>query len=251
MIERAIVTRARLVFLLLAGLLCASSALASEPLAAAASVAVEAVNANGEAIALPAPPGRLAALIAAGKVRFEFYDADVAPRSAAAETHFEFRYSYKSVSNWKLVRPGGTDAVEISVRYRDVRLHRTHRMLLPDTLIREDLFEKPLTLHEFDHVAISSDPRLPALLKSMLHKRNASIVKVLNEHEDGFTGRPTLTDLSRISERAVQVASDQVFNEFVDLVGIRYRELDRASQSGLKPLSPEDRFRIIESATAP
>ena len=208
---------------------------------------LEAVDAKGLHVDLPSPPEELRERIHSGKVRFEFYDSKVIKRPRPGETKFEYRYEYESRSKWKLITQDGQAAIQVSVRYQDIKLERTHRISLPEEMIRDDLFQKPLTLHEFDHVAISSDKRLPALLESMLIDRNALIVKVLNEEEDEFTGKPSPKDLSRISKQFVKDASDEVFNDFVEVVSIRYRELDRISNFGLEPLSSEERQRLIET----
>jgi hypothetical protein len=85
----------------------------------------------------------------------------------------------------------------------------------------------------------------------MLKERNAVVVKWLDEEEDDFKGKPSTQDFARISKRLVQEESDRVFNDFVAVVSIRYRELDRVSEYGIVALSPEDRERIINSAPGP
>ncbi|MGV3484684.1 MAG: hypothetical protein ACO1RT_09730 [Planctomycetaceae bacterium] len=251
MIERTIVTRSWATFALQTAVLPALFALAGQAAATDAKSLPAAVDAQGHAVALPSPPEPLAGLIEIGNVEFEFYNPTVTKRAFAGETKFTFRYSYDSRVRWKLVRQQDQNAIQVSVRYRNVELQRTHRVLLPEKLLGPDLFSRALTLHEFDHVAISCDARLPGVLESMLMKRNATLVKVLDESQDGFRGTPTADDLSRISKRLVQEASDRVFDDFVAIVSIRYRELDRASDSGLKPLTPEGRRRIVESPPEP
>ncbi len=208
---------------------------------------LSAVDGRGDAVELPQPPDVLSKRIRVGKVRFEFYDPQVVKRALAGETQFEFRYSYDSRSNWKLTKKDDQPAIEVAIRYRNIKLERSHRVLLPEEMIGDDLFQRRLTLHEFDHVAISCDDRLPVLLELMLKERNAVIGKLLNEQSDRFEGQPTTEDLTRISNQFVKTASDQVFRDFVALVAIRYRELDRVSNNGLQPLSAADRDRIIDS----
>lgn len=211
-------------------------------------IILNAVDANGAAVDLPMPPSEIAEWIDEGKVRFEFYDPKITRRSFAGETEFEFQYTYKSRSSWKRKDEAGKPGIEISIQYHDIALQRSHRVLLPQEMICDDLFDQRLTLHEFDHVRISADPRLPALLASMLQERNAVVTKVLDEEEDEFTGKPSPQDLARISKRLVKNESDRVFTDFVAVVSIRYRELDRVSNYGLEKLSDEDRDRIIRSA---
>lgn len=208
---------------------------------------VKAVDASGNTVKLPEPPEELAALIERGNVSFEFYDPQVTVRSFMGETRFEYRYSFQSKSDWKRTVQDGKPAIEIKIDYRDIALEMDHVVSLPQDMIGDDLFERALTLHEFDHVRISSDPRLPALLKSMLRERNSRVVRVLDPEEHGFRGRPSNQDMARINKALVQESSDTVFNDFVSVVSIRYRELDRLSNYGRKALTEEQRQEVIES----
>ena len=245
--ERHIVIRAISLFALGAAVFCAVFACASRAVADLP----QAIDSSGQSVDLPSPPDPLARLVEIGNVRFEFYDPRLEKPPFAGETKFEFRYTFNSRSRWKLVHRQDQYAIELSVQYRQVELQRTHRVLLPEEMIGDDLFQQRLTLHEFDHLAISCDPRLPALLESMLKTRNAKIVMTLDEAKYGFSGEPTSAELTRISKRLVQEASDRVFEDFVAIVSIRYRELDRVSDSGRKPLRTEDRERIIDAPPTP
>ena len=211
---------------------------------------VVAVDGMGKPVDLPQPPESLAAQIESGKVRFEFYDPKVVQPKMAGETRYEFQYTYKSRSSWRRIELDRKPAIRISIQYSQIKLERTHRVFLPDEMIREDFFNRRLTLHEFDHVAISCDTRLPTLLESMLNERNSEIVRILDEEKHEFKGLPSPRDLARISKKLVKEASDKVFDDLVSIVAIRYQELDRISENGIKSLSPEDRYRIIESPPA-
>jgi hypothetical protein len=232
-------------------LLAGRTAIAQNPANSQDLNAVRAVDGDGKPYPVPPPPEELAKLIQQGNVSFEFYDPKIVTRSFAGETKFEFRYAYQSRSNWQRTTQDGKAAIEVKIEYQDITLERTHRVLLPQDMMADDLFTRRLTLHEFDHVRISCDPRLPGLLKAMLTERNAKIVQVLDETEHEFTGKPTAKDLARIGRQIVKDESDKVFNDFVSVVSIRYQELDRTSNYGLKPLTPEDRDRIIESPPQP
>ena len=212
---------------------------------------VKVVDGDGKPLPIPAPPEELAKLIKAGNVSFEFYDPKIVTRSFAGETKFEFRYAYRSRSNWKQIRSEGKPAIEVLIDYQEITLNRQHRILLPQEMMADDIFSRRLTLHEFDHVRISCDPRLPDLLKAMLMERNSRIVQVLDETEHEFEGKPSAQDLARIGKEIVKLESDKVFNDFVSIVSIRYQELDRVSNYGLKALPAEERFRIIESPPQP
>jgi len=212
---------------------------------------LQAINAAGQPVDLPKPPPELGKLLETGQVTIEFYDPKVSHHSFAGETHFEYQYTYDARSDWKRKDQDGKPGIEISIRYNDIRLQLSHRILLPQEMIGEDLFERSLTLHEFDHVRISADIRLAKLLEKMLKERNAVVTKVLDEEADEFSGKPTAKDFARISKRMVKEESDRVFDDFVAVVSIRYQELDRTSNYGRMPLSQDDRLRIIESEPKP
>ncbi len=207
---------------------------------------LEAKDASGDAIELPEPPEELANWIRKGKVRFEFYTPGNKPRSFDGETQFEYRYDYRCRSDWKLTRVDGKPGLEIHISYSDVKLEMTHLILLPEKMI-PNVFEQTLTKHEFDHVRISAQPGLEKVLRSMLIRRNSTIRHVLDAENDDFQGTPNEADLARISQSVINKQSDLVFEDFAELIKIRYRELDRVSRYGVEALSDEQRKQIIDS----
>ncbi len=207
---------------------------------------LEAKDASGDEVPLPEPPEDLAVWIRSGEVRFEFYSPGNKPRSFDGETQFEYRYDYRCRSDWKQTRVDGKPGLEIHVSYSDVKLEMKHLILLPQKMIH-NVFDQPLTRHEFDHVRISAQPDLEKVLRSMLVRRNSTIRHVLDADSDEFKGTPTEADLERISQAVISNQSNLVFEDFAELIKIRYRELDRISRYGIEPLSDEDRKRIIDS----
>jgi hypothetical protein len=211
-------------------------------------LAIHATDRDGSPLQLPLPPPDTLKQILMGNARFEFYDAKSSAREFAGETKFEFRYTYRTQSRWRLIEQEGKPALQISITYHNVKLFRSHRILLPEELLGDDWFNRTLTQHEFDHLAISSDSRLPALLVSMLTKRNSTITEPLDSYSS--EAPPSREELSRISSQVVAESSDKVFNDFVGLVSIRYRELDRITSHGRSPLSSAGREQLIISPLA-
>lgn len=207
---------------------------------------LEAKDASGNAVELPTPPEELAGWIRKGDVRFEFYQPGERPRSFDGETKFQYRYDYRCRSDWKQTTVDGKPGLEIRVSYSDVKLEVSHLVLLPQKML-DQVFDRPLTKHEFDHVRISAQPGLEKVLRSMLVRRNATIKHVLDAEADGFKGALTDTSLERICQAVISKQSDLVFEDFTELIKIRYRELDRVSRYGIEALSAEDRKQIIES----
>ncbi len=206
--------------------------------------AIQAIDAQGRPLELPEPPDELKRWIRLANVRFEFYDPAKSPRSFDGETKFDYRYDYRCRSDWKRVMIEGQPGIEVKVKYSAVTLEVSHVVLLPQAM-SADPFSQRLMLHEFDHVKISGQPGLDKTLREMLVRRNAVIRQVLDSERDGFEGRPTDEQMKDIGRRLISERSNQVFEDFVELVKIRYRELDRVSRYGIQELSPTDRQRIV------
>jgi len=215
-------------------------------------IAIPVSHVDGRPVELPSPPAEFLELASRANLKIEFYDPKVIQRSFAGETAFEFQYTYDSRSSWKRKQVDSKPAIEVSVKYENIKIQRTHKMTLPQILIGDEIYSHHLTRHEFDHVRLSTDPRLDPLLTTMLTERNSKITKTLDPDEDEYIGRPTAKDFQRISKAMVADASDKVFNDWVAIVSMRYRELDRVSDYGRDELSSGDRARIFEQLhTAP
>ena len=93
----------------------------------------------------------------------------------------------------------------------------------------ETFWTNPLVLHELDHLRLSADPRLA--------KRFAGLVR------SELNLRIDLEPNDRVDARWVQRQVDQYvqkqFAKISDLVKIRYQELDRLTQHGLRQI-PEN-----------
>jgi len=204
---------------------------------------------------LPAAPEPIAQLIAAGKVEFDFYDESRQQYDFAGETTFNFRYHYRCRTKYRIIEspPGDAAAaktseaelnalprsIEVSVEYVELALEHSHRMRLPSRLIGNDFFQTPLVVHEFDHVAISSDRRLQSRLAAMLQERNRVILAPL------ATAASTHEEYSELARQVARQRTQRVFDDFVALTKIRYQELDRLTAHGLEPLLPADRTRLL------
>jgi len=215
--------------------------------------------------ALPAPPAAIAKLIADGDVTYYFYNPKSEKFDFAGETTFNFHYYYRCRTRYEIVdraaddddavdrsltimatdgkdaaeEPTGSRALRVNVTYDDVVLTIAHRMRLPQYVIGDKFFEHPLVRHEFDHVAISADPRLQTHLQRMLQRRNSVLTVPV---PDTLTDRD---DLLATANGAARRASKIVFDDFVAEIKIRYQELDSITAHGIQPLPPADRDRLI------
>jgi hypothetical protein len=204
---------------------------------------------------LPAPPEAIAKLIAGGAVVFDFYDEKQNEYAFAGETTFDFHYEYRCRTRYRIIDDSESQsagdrvsedasgrALEVTLDYEDVVLKISHRMRLPSRLVDERFFDQQLVKHEFDHVAISADPRLPALLVKMLSDRNSKVVIPLSQAENESRDRLMYANISR---KTASEATTKVFEDFVSLVRIRYKELDQVTRHGIVPLPAETRLRLL------
>ncbi len=204
----------------------ASWALGAEP------VAVKAVGPDGQSVTLPPAPEPIAKLIQSGNVTFSFYDPAVQQRRYAGETKLDLRYNYRSTSRWDSHREGGKQIVTVRPRFHQIKFTRQHTILLPIGMTGELFYSRPLVQHEFDHVRISSNPAFEKQFQRWIETE----LRVL---------KLTLPDGQALDNQWVQAeikaATKQRFDRLLELIQIRYRELDRVTDHGLQPL-PEDFF---------
>lgn len=212
---------------------------------------------------LPIPPQAIMKLIADGNVVFDFYDEQRHNFAFAGETTFDFRYQYRCRTRYRIIKQPASDsptapesqsdsdptrligprqALEVTLDYEDVSLKISHRMRLPSRMVGEDFFHQRLVNHEFDHVAISADPRLPALLTRMLTARNSKVFVPLSDEEAESRDRATYAIMAR---NAAREETAKVFEDFASLIRIRYKELDQATRHGIEPLATETRLRLL------
>ena len=181
---------------------------------------------------LPDPPAPIQAWIESGRVTFEQGEREVSiqpvggPR-ITAETRYRIVYSYNSRSRWKVEK--GTREIVITVRFARIEWKPVHTIWFRNPPAAADFWTNKLVLHEFDHVRISSDPRLAVRFKQLLNDRNI-LKRTLSD--DDVVNRDFVDQLV---DRHVA----EVFSEISDLIAIRYKELDRVTNHGLD-LVPSD-----------
>lgn len=123
-------------------------------------------------------PAYFRKLIDAGKVRFEFYDPRAKPKRHPGYTGYELwidqNYSYRYTST----RRGPMRDVTIRATPEEVTFRLSHTIYLPKAYESAGRWDDPLVGHEFDHVAISVDPRLKMLADHLLRRPRTIYVTV-------------------------------------------------------------------------
>ena len=194
---------------------------------------------------LAQPPPEIAALIRNGTVKLitgggPMSDQDPLQRRGrlAGETRFTFRFRYSSHLKWQVessrsLADGGRKMVRIQVRFRSVKLLPSHQIWLRRPPSSESFWDDPVVRHEFDHVRISSHPQVEKLFRDAVKKLQRIRVPVSE----------IVTSGQRVSDQAVtsliESRMDAILKDTTEYVRIRYRELDRLTDHGLRPLPPE------------
>ena len=181
---------------------------------------------------LPEPPSDIRELIKAGLVTMEAGEREDSQTSQSspkiiAETHYRIAYNYSTRSRWQV--DSGNRRVVVTVRFRDIEWQPRHTIWFERKPATEGFWSDRLVLHEFDHVRVSTDPRVAERFEQLLRSRG-SITKSLSS---GDVVNRAFVD------RLVEEHVSKVFSEISDLISIRYKELDRVTSHGLHPL-PED-----------
>lgn len=184
--------------------------------------------------ALPEPPESRASTLTDGRVKFHFYDAKKFPRRYQGETQFIARYSNDVTYRWK-VRRDRTGVYRLSVfpEFEKIELDIEHEVLLPVELAGDGFYSHPLVLHELDHVRISSDPRFAKAFRDWIKNELREIVIEVVPPADG--------NYREIAVGEVRRRTEALFQRLLQLIKVRYQELDRETKHGTLSL-PDDFF---------
>lgn len=188
---------------------------------------------------LPPPPTELRQLVEIGRVTFESADGLQTERASklesrfAAETRFLISFNFETRTSWRMSANG--DEIHITVLLRRFRWEPVHTIWFRKRPAEEGFWSSPLVLHEFDHVRLSTDPRL-----------KASFDRLLREPIE--FSRPRASD-KRVDQPLVNRLADEhiqeMFQKVLELIQIRYRELDRETMHGKRPLGDSSPLRQV------
>jgi hypothetical protein len=176
----------------------------------------------------PAPPD-LQPLIKAGRVAFKFYDPQKDPRQHSGLATFKVTLTYKHRPALRRDMKGGRTRRIVVPHFIKLAVHIRHEVLLPNDIATETFWSDTLVRHEFDHVAISSDPRVTRLLQHMLRNLRIEIAE------------QTLADEKRLN----QLITDEVEKRGHAIHGLleaNYLLLDQATEHGTRPLPDREAF---------
>jgi hypothetical protein len=183
-----------------------------------------------------APPG-IKRLIDIGQVTFETDDLELTQRNKQGLTLFRFDYRYRYRFSTSIAKPqDGSDIprilVSASIFVSDITW--SHRVIVGSNFKPELPGRSRLLQHEFDHVSISTDPRLKVLLQLTL---GAAMRFEIPEHEIPPRENQTLAQriddqiASRMKERVLEI--ERVTQSFND-------RFDKESNSGSQTITKRD-----------
>jgi hypothetical protein len=110
---------------------------------------------------LATAPGEFVRLIQAGEVSIEEDDERLRKENKQALTFFELTIDYRYVMKYQTVESGPEQQViRVNVRYKKPTSQIVHRIIVGSDFKPALPWTNPLLMHEMDHVAISTDPRL-------------------------------------------------------------------------------------------
>jgi hypothetical protein len=183
---------------------------------------------------LKSVPPYYSRLVDLGQVSIQVDEKSVRAANRTALTAFQFviryraRYRYNEIDSSSKV---GQEML-IRARYTNLNIDLQHRILLSENYRPSSPWESSLLQHEFDHVAISTDPRLLAMVES------------LGQGEISWKATKPATD--RLNSRWVQQRMEDrasTFQKGIEaIVNEYYRRLDLESANGQRMISDRSRF---------
>jgi hypothetical protein len=147
-----------------------------------------------------------------------------------ADFHVQLRYSFQYDAT--KTRKGGRWHVKLAITKLDTKIELTHLIRLPLTFQSPDVWHSRILRHEFDHVAVSLDPRAMLLLTHLLDHL-PEIERTLEPTES-----PTQELLNKLVDDEIVKRRQAV----VELMRQNNLRLDKLSAHGAQPVPERAAF---------
>jgi len=181
-------------------------------------------------------PSGMSKLIALGNVRFGTDDERLRKARKQAFTFFRIKASYRYKYTQQDGRLEDDDPSQwvavIDAKLRMLDIHLEHDVYLQSGWQATDPWDTALLKHEFDHVAISTDPRFRQFLKQLLQQPIECTVRWPRDEQ--------LT--SAIIDQAINAEMAARIHELERLVQAQYDRLDQASRDGRNTIEDREQF---------
>jgi hypothetical protein len=172
------------------------------------------------------PPDYFARLIDEGSVTFVFYDPIREPRTHRGFTTFHLDVSYRSSFQYRWVDQAGGRQVTIEPKIGPISYKLVNEVQLPENLNHDRRWTNSLVKHEFDHVAMTLDPRVRLLID---HLCAGTPVVVEN-----FPAGAQVTGES--VERLIHKEVEPRYQSVLKLLIANEHDLDKVTRHGLRNL---------------
>ncbi len=186
---------------------------------------------NAELIA--SAPSEYRRFIERGKVSFRHDDKKLKAMGKAGLT--EFHFDIKQTFNCRLnsTRSGNKKAKRISVSITDFSYEISHTVIVLSQKTVANAWEDKILKHEFDHVAISTDPRVAQLVRSQVGTSFTFVVATESPQVE-------LTENQVLAK--VREELDKRRDKIQECVQSNYDLLDSVSTAGTRAIQDRNKF---------
>lgn len=190
-----------------------------------------------------APPG-IQRLIDLGQVTLGIDDQELETRKKQGLTKFRFDYRYRYRFNHQEIpaRSSGDPtelAIAATILLSEVKL--THKVLVGSKFKPEQPWKSRLLQHEFDHVSISTDPRLRILLRQVLGAP-MKFQLAQNPPDTEASGVPSAAPLEKRVDQQISQFMTQRVQEIERITQALNDRFDRESNNGAGRISQREEF---------
>lgn len=187
---------------------------------------------------LKAAPPHLLRLIDRGKVRWSFDDQPLEEARKQGLTKFQYEVGHRAQFRYRWLASSGKQyRLAASIAYQKLSFDMKHEIILSKSFSMQGAWKSRLLLHEFDHVCVSTDPRVSAIAEDLFFGRERLEVVVDAEGYQQQIGKEIEKQiLERFEERKAA---------FGKMLQAAYDRLDALSLHGLQPI--EDRRKLFAS----
>lgn len=180
-------------------------------------------------------PGEIARLIGLGNVRIVVDDDRIKDSNKLALTAFQLKSTYKIRFFYEWISLGNQTEVwkaRIVANVLEPRLTLEHQVIIPSTFRPTDPWKTDLMKHEFDHVSISTDPRLFRIMERVFKRKRVLMEEWL---------QPAKPSDGEIRSRLELVLAEEV-NSCEALIQRQYDWLDQQTMNGRESLESRMAF---------
>ena len=177
-------------------------------------------------------PPHLLRLVEAGSVGLEFNDAKLQALKKSAITEFHIQASFRNSYRIHEANQNSPESSRtVTVKYSKWKFAITHKVVLPSDFLWENKWYPVLLKHEFDHVAISSDPRIALIAERLFAQQDEFRVSLESDETQ-----------EKLIGRLVQERFDERKSWLQNWIQRAYDELDEISSNGLKAIDDRPEF---------